>query len=182
MTDCPICSRIAEKKFVYETEDVAVMIPPEPFARGHLIVVPKAHQPIIETVPDFVVGEMFSVANTVSMAVFEGLKAHGTNIVLQNGLPAGQRYPHAAISVIPRYDKDGLPLMWKPKTLGPDDFADIEIKMKEESKSIGPFQKERPKMIEQPREEPPKAEPPKEESKDESEEMDYRIASLIRIP
>mgnify|MGYP001614905540 CR=1 FL=1 len=179
MSDCKICQMIAERKdFVYETPDLAAFISPSPAAPGHIIIAPKVHAPIIEMVPDPVVGELFAAANIVSMSVFEGLKAHGTNILIQNGVPAGQKFPHVFLSVIPRREKDGLALAWQPKTMSPEELASLENKLKEESRSIGPFQEEKPKGIEEPK----KPEPVKSNDESPPLEEDIFTRQLRRIP
>lgn len=180
MSDCKICQMMqARKDLVYETPDLAAFISPSPAVPGHIILAPKVHAPIIELVPDHIVGELFAAANTISMSVFEGLKAHGTNILIQNGVPAGQKFPHVFLSIIPRREKDGLALAWQPKTMSPEELAGLEGRLKGESGSIGPFQKEKPKVIEEPKKPEPK---PKEENSQPVEEEDIFTRQLRRIP
>ena len=159
---------------IYEDESLIAMLSSTPATLGHIVVAPKQHAPIIEMVPDWIVGDLFTVANTMSTAVFEGLKAQGTNILVQNGIPAGQSVPHAHLSVIPRRENDGLPLMWQPRPIGPEELAQLETKLKDESKNIGPFQKSKPKPVEEKKPEPIREEQPGEEN--------YQLRQLRRIP
>ncbi len=154
---------------LFEDDKVFAMISPEPVAPGHVIVLPKAHAPIFEAVPDFVVGDMFKVANKVGVAVFESLGAQGTNVLVQNGPTAGQRHNHAMVHVIPRFENDNLEIGWNPKAADEGELSDLEKSIKDETKNVGLFEKEKPKPIEM--------EKPKEMAKE-----DYRTKFLRRIP
>jgi len=173
MSDCTFCDLIQKKvNKLYEDDKLFVMMSPEPAAPGHVVVLPKAHAPILEAVPDFVVGEMFKVANKVGVAVFEGLGAQGTNILVQNGSPAGQKHNHVMLHVLPRGEGDNLPLTWNPQSVAEDVLTNVEGQIKDETKNIGLFEKEKEKPIEM--------DAPEEVK--ESAEEDYRIKNLKRIP
>jgi len=170
MSKCTYCQLIEKKNnMLFENEKIFVMLSPEPVALGHVLVLPKAHAPVIEAVPDFVVGEMFNVANKVGVAVFEGLGAHGTNILVQNGPTAGQTQNHTMINVIPRFENDNAKLDWTPKPSNDDDLSTMEGKIKDEAKGVGSFEREKPKPVE--------LEKPKE-----LKEEDQRLKALRRIP
>jgi histidine triad (HIT) family protein len=74
---------------------------------GHTFIIPKSHYPIIEQVPDEDIGQLFSLANKVSVALFDLIGAEGTNIFVSNGIPAGQTVAHFLINVVPRKQNDG---------------------------------------------------------------------------
>jgi len=167
---CTFCQLIQQKaNMLYETEKVFAMLSPEPAALGHVVVMPKEHAPILEKVPDFVVSDMFKIANKIGVAVFEGIGAHGTNILVQNGPTAGQKHNHTMIHVVPRSENDNLPLGWTPKAAGDDELASVESSLKEATASVGTFEHEKPKPLELPKEEIVKEEDP-------------RLKALRRIP
>jgi histidine triad (HIT) family protein len=132
-------------------------------------VVPKEEYPILEQTPDFVVAEMFVVANRVAMALFEALGVQGTTMLVQNGTGAGQSLPHAIVHIIPRNENDGLPLQWQPKQLDEESMSTVEIKLKEEAKQVGVFERETAKPVEEKKAEEVKGE-------------DYRMKALRRVP
>ncbi len=169
---CDICELIKKKKgLLYEDEQIAILLAPKPTVPGHIILAPKNHAAILEQVPDFVIGKLFDKANKVSIAVFETLGAEGTNIIVNNGLAAGQTTNHFLLNVIPRRENDGLNLLWQPKQLSEEEMSTIELKLKDESKGIGVFEKEKEK--------------PKEEKKPEKideEEENYLLKQLERLP
>jgi histidine triad (HIT) family protein len=149
------------------------MLAPKPAAIGHIIIVPRAHYPILEQVPDFIISDLFIKANKVSVALFEGLGAHGTNIIVQNGIAAGQKSAHLIIHIIPRTENDSLDFAWKPRQLNEEEMSTVEIQMKEAASGIGGFQSEEAKPIE--------AEAKVEKIKAGKEE-NYMVKQLERIP
>ena len=98
-----------------------------------------------EPVPDKEVGRLFQVSNKISTAIFESLGVQGTNIFVANGIPAGQTVAHFTINVIPRRENDGINLQWQPKQLSEEEMSTIELKLKEQTKNIGHFEKEEKK-------------------------------------
>ena len=156
---------------IHQTEHVVVLLPEKPAAPGHVIITPIEKAPILESVPDLVIGEMALIANKFSIALFEGLRAGGTNIIMQNGVPAGQTKPQAHIHVIPRREGDGLPLEWDPQQLPPDKIQHLAEQIKKEASGIGVFKKEPAKPLEEDK--------PEEINSDES---NYLIKQLRRIP
>ena len=160
---------------LYEDEKTVVMLSDTPSAYGHLLVIPKQHYPIIEQVPDFVVDHVFRIANKVSIAAFEALHVQGTNMLVNNGIAAGQDSAHFMVHILPRKEGDGLNLQWAPKQLGEEEMATVELQLKEEAKKIGQFQKEKQAPIEL------KKESEKIEAK-QGEEESYLIRKWRRIP
>ncbi|PIN74484.1 HIT family protein [Candidatus Woesearchaeota archaeon CG10_big_fil_rev_8_21_14_0_10_37_12] len=162
MTDCQFCNFIEQKTNVlFSDESVVVMLSPQPVAGGHLLVLPKKHAPIIEVVPDDVVGRLFSAANKAGVAVFEALGAQGTNILVQNGPSAGQVYNHVLLHVIPRFEGDSVELLWTPKQASEDELSQIAEKL---------TQKETVNVEK------------KKDASDDVSEDDLRVKHLLRIP
>ncbi len=172
--NCAICELKKSKELLYEDKDVFAVLSPEPATFGHIIVAPKKHYQIIEQIPDYEFGYLFNIANKLSTAVFEGIGAQGTNIIIQNGVEAGQDIPHVAIHIIPRRENDGLNFEWAPKQLTEEQMSTVELQLKEGAKDIGGFQKEE------------KAEPIKLDKKPQklelSDQENYLIKQLRRIP
>jgi len=149
---CIICQIVGGKipsKKIYEDEDCVAILDVNGANPGHSFVIPKEHHPIMERVPDFLVGKLFSVANKVSSAIFESLAIHGTNIFVANGISAGQKVAHFMIHVIPRIEKDRVNLQWTPKQLSEEEMSTVELKLKDSSKDIGYFEKKEPKKAPQ---------------------------------
>ena len=156
---------------LFEGKHVVALVSPSPSVPGHIWVVPKQEFATLDQTPDFVVAEMAVVANRMSMALFEGLGAQGTNVVVQNGASAGQPIPYVMTHVIPRAEKDNINLTWQPKQLDEEEMSTIELKLKEATKNVGIFEKEKAKPI---------VEEKAKEMKADSD--DYKLRQLRRIP
>ena len=145
---CIVCDIIEGKipsKKVYEDELAVAVIDINGANPGHCFVIPKNHYPIIEQVPDNEIARLFQVSNKVSSAIFDSLGAQGTNIFVANGIPAGQTIAHVTINVIPRKTNDGISFQWQPKQLDEEEISTVELKLKEQTKNIGHFEKEEKK-------------------------------------
>jgi histidine triad (HIT) family protein len=176
-TSCALCQEIQKgKEKIYEDDIAYAVLHPKPASLGHLVVFPKKHYQIVEQIPDYEFGHLMAVVNKISTAAFEGAGAQGTNIIIQNGLAAGQAIPHVSVHIIPRRENDGLVFQWDTKQLAEEEMSTVELQLKEETKNIGAFQKT------------PKAEPIKLEKKSEkvspelSDQENYLIKQLRRIP
>ena len=173
MSSCKLCEMDREG-LIYEDKDVAAVISKEPASLGHIILYPKKHYPIIEQIPDYEFAHLFHIANKLSVAVFETIGCQGTNIIIQNGVAAGQTIPHVSVHIIPRKEEDGLNFEWDTKKLSEEEMSTVELKVKEETDKIGGFEKEKRKEV-------IKLDKKKTE-KISSEEENYLIKQLRRIP
>lgn len=172
---CLVCQIVENKipsKRVYEDEVAIAVLDVNGSNPGHCFVIPKSHYPIIEHVPDAEIGRLFQVSNKISSAIFESLGAQGTNIFVANGIPAGQTVAHFMINVIPRKENDGINLQWQPKQLDEEEISTIELKLKEQTKNIGYFEKEEKK---------PRVQAPKQAAFSEDEE-EYFVRQMRRLP
>jgi len=93
------------------------------------------------------IAHLSKITNKISIAVFEALQAKGTNILIQNGITAGQKTNHFMIHIIPRKENDGLDFQWQPKQLNQEQMSTIELNLKEATKGIGDFEKEEKKPV-----------------------------------
>lgn len=173
--DCILCQIISGEvpsKKIYEDDSMLAVLDVNGSSPGHCFIMPKEHHTILEQVPDQLIGSMFAVANKISSAVFESLNIQGTNIFIENGVAAGQNIAHFIIQVIPRNDNDGVNLQLQPKQLSEEEMSTVELKLKEETKDIGYFEKAEKK----------KAAAKREPEEIIDDEEDYLIKSLRRIP
>ena len=128
MNECEFCSLMGkEENRVYEDDKSAAVLYPKPAVLGHIIVFAKEHTTIIEQTPDYIVAHLAKIANRISTALFDALKSQGTNIIIANGLAAGQTTPHFAINIIPRLVNDGLSFNWQPRQVKEEAMDTIEL-------------------------------------------------------
>ena len=131
-TSCPYCA-IAEGKIqarkVYEDENLIGALEINPANRGHVVLFPKRHYEILNQMED--VGHLFNVAKRISGAVFEVMKADGTNIIVSNGAVAGQMIPHVAVHIVPRFKDDKFKLGWEKADIKDKEMDKIRDKVYE---------------------------------------------------
>ena len=173
---CQIVEGNVPSKKVFEDDSLLAVLDINGANPGHCFIMPKEHYPIIEQVPDEEIGKIFNVANKISSAVFETLRAQGTNIFVANGIPAGQTVAHFMVNVIPRFEKDGINLQWQPKQLDEEEMSTVELKLKEQAKNIGSFQAEGKKEAAY------EEHFAKSPAADEDEEDDYFSRQMRRVP
>jgi histidine triad (HIT) family protein len=181
---CNYCDIISGKRktaLLYQDDKLMAFMAEQPATIGHMIVLPKKHLPIFEASTDEDAEKIFKVANKASIALFEAIKCEGTNILINNGIDAGQEEPHFSINLIARREGDGLSFEWAPKQLSEEEMASVEIQLKEE------LSKKEPKA--EPAEEKTESKEGKKEDKTDAEEsstMDkeenYLIKQLKRMP
>ncbi len=173
---CHICDIIQNrKKVLYEDEKVAAFLSERPAMLGHVVIASKEHYTIVEQVPDYITGHAFVVANKISIIIFEVLKAQGTNVIVTNGVVAGQKSPHFLINVIPRFQNDNINLKWQPKQLTEEEMSTAELQIKEQTKNIGGFEKEAAEAVEI-------KEIPKEVIAEKEGKENYLLKQIKRIP
>jgi diadenosine tetraphosphate (Ap4A) HIT family hydrolase len=121
------------KEIIIQDEDIIVLTPKRAITPGHVIITTVNEYHILEEVPPAIISKMFQISNKLSSVLFDTLKCHGTNILIQNGTSAGQINARISVNVIPRFDKDNLLLEWTPTAVEPEKlqiaqtkFADVE--------------------------------------------------------
>ena len=131
MTECDVCKIVNNKEafhVIYEDEICFALLHESPAVPGHTMVIPKTHTTIIEELDDKIVEHLFVVCNKVSTILFDKLGAHGTNVIVNNGIDAGQDLPHVVINVLPRSENDGLDFEWTPKQSGQQVLESLQKK------------------------------------------------------
>src|SRR3989344_66290 len=122
---CDIIERKNASEIIYEDNEVIVAIKDLVLPPGKITIFPKEHFTILELVPEHILEKCVSIANKVSIAIFDSLGCQGTNFLVQNGLGAGQIVPHFSIEIIPRIENDNLDLRWDTKPLPEDEMETI---------------------------------------------------------
>jgi len=108
---CPFCKivkgEIASKK-IYEDNLLLGILDINPAAKGHVLLMPKEHYPIMPFLPHETFTALFEKAHAIADAIQKGILATGINIFIANGAAAGQQSQHFMIHLIPRESRDIL--------------------------------------------------------------------------
>lgn len=129
---CPYCDIIKDIEAVklYEDDLATAILHKTPVTAGHILLMPKEHFTILEQVPDDIVKHLSFLCNKLVNALIHSLKVEGANILIDNGVAAGQEMPHFAINIIPRRSNDGLSFEWQPRQISENDMNLAEKQLK----------------------------------------------------
>lgn len=112
--DCVFCTLVAEMPdhveywpMPHRSVGVVQFAPLNPVTPGHMLFVPTEHVPDAAASP-----EAASVAMEAAAQYCKGMSA---NIITSIGTAATQSVFHLHVHVVPRKDRDGLPLPWTPQ-------------------------------------------------------------------
>lgn len=105
---CQLISGSKESYKVYEDDKVLAILDIAPANKGHVLLIPKMHYPIMPAVPEDILNHLFKIAQGISQALLKAMLVSGTNIFVANGAFAGQQIPHFVVHIIPREKDDGI--------------------------------------------------------------------------
>ncbi len=110
MPDCIFCEILAGRipaEVVHESPGAVAFLDVFPAARGHVLVVPRAHAPTLTDLDDSAVGDLFLAVKAVQARVQRALRPSGMNVGWNHGRAAGQHVDHLHVHVIPRFEGGG---------------------------------------------------------------------------
>lgn len=116
MTDCVFCKlrdgQIPSMK-IFEDDKTLTFMDINPLNSGHCLVITKNHAAtLFEAEMDDLQAAIAS-AQRVALAIRDGLKPDGLNLLQANGAAAFQSVPHFHLHLIPRWNNDGKGFDWK---------------------------------------------------------------------
>lgn len=110
--DDPFC-RIARGEepayFVYEDDDLMVILDHMPARFAHSLVVTKGHYAAVEDVPPRLLAKAWLVASALARYLRREAGAVGVNVITNSGAPARQVVFHFHVHVIPHWPDEPEP-------------------------------------------------------------------------
>lgn len=97
---CKIASGQIKARTVLETKKSLAFLDAFPLAKGHTLVIPKAHYEKIQQMPEQDNADLFEAVNK-AVAKVDTLTG-ATLVAVHNGKAAGQEIPHIHVHLIPR--------------------------------------------------------------------------------
>lgn len=128
---CKIAKGDIPSATVYEDRSFRVFMDVNPASRGHCLIVPREHFDNIYDLDGETAGRLFSLATGIARALKKALGCDGINIVSNNGAAAGQTVMHFHLHLIPRFEGDGVGLLWKPREVSQEELEELRMKIKE---------------------------------------------------
>lgn len=135
---CKIISGEIEGKQVYSDEEIHIILDIRPAVKGHLLVMPKEHYPIMPLLPPETFKHLFGMLPQIVNVQKKAMIMTGANICIANGAVAGQQSPHFLYHVIGRDNQDSNhQYYFQAKTINED----------EQQKAIGLIKNNLPIMM-----------------------------------
>jgi histidine triad (HIT) family protein len=116
MTDCVFCKlrdgQIPSMK-IFEDDKTLAFMDINPLNSGHCLVITKTHAANLFEAELDDLQAAIATAQRVALAIRDGLKPDGLNMLQANGAAAFQSVPHFHLHLIPRWNNDGKGFDWK---------------------------------------------------------------------
>ena len=106
--DCIFCRIVSGEvpcSRVYETGSSLAFLDAFPLARGHTLVIPKAHSARVQDMSRDECSDLFEAVRVVASRM--GGLAPSSLVAVHNGREAGQEVPHVHVHLVPRSEGDG---------------------------------------------------------------------------
>lgn len=126
---CQIIEGKVQSKKIYEDDKVIALLDINPANPGHTLLLTKEHYSIMPQIPDDVVAHVFMVVKSLSNSMLKSIDAHGTNVIVANGIEAGQRAQHFIAHVIPRKENDGVNFILPQREMGQNEIEMVGNKL-----------------------------------------------------
>ncbi|MCI0365665.1 MAG: HIT family protein [Phycisphaerales bacterium] len=102
---------------VYEDDRVLAFLDIGPLSPGHTLVIPKERKAHLHQLSDDAAAAIGRVLPRICRAVLQATGATAYNVLQNNGSSAHQLVMHVHFHIIPKFERDGLGIGWKPGKL-----------------------------------------------------------------
>ena len=126
---CQIISGKIQAKKIYEDGHAVAILDINPANPGHILLLTKEHYSIMPQIPEDEITHVFMLAKSLSNSMLRSIDAQGTNIIVANGIAAGQRAQHFMAHIIPRKENDGVNFVLPKKTIDQSEIEEIGNKI-----------------------------------------------------
>jgi histidine triad (HIT) family protein len=117
---------------VLETDHAIAFLDINPVNRGHVLVVPRAHHRNLTELPEELAAHVGSLLPRLCRAVRAATGADGLNVIVNNGLAAGQTVDHGHWHIIPRFHDDPVDWPWPHSEYVGDELAQMRFRIERE--------------------------------------------------
>jgi histidine triad (HIT) family protein len=94
----------------------------------HILIIPKKHYSLFETIPKPVLTDLFMLAQKTVQVLKQSHQ--GCNLLINNGKAAGQLVHHCHLHIVPRDPKDHIHIeQWKRVHLSKEAFATLSYQL-----------------------------------------------------
>ena len=132
---CDIVNHNAHAEVLYDNENVLSFLDINPVNFGHTLVITKKHYDDFLSVPKDELDHVIRAVQEISNVIQNKLNCDGFNIVINNGIAAGQTVTHFHFHIIPRYHNDDFRFKLNLKKYSDNLMKEYADKIRAELKS-----------------------------------------------
>ena len=120
---CNLANRVMNTYTVYENDNLNVFLDLFPYSEGHLLILPKAHYESLDDLPEDLLCEIMSCAQTMMKALKKAFDIENIIVLQNNGDINSLKHYH--LHLVP-HDKDhDLSTLYDPKVHDANDEATL---------------------------------------------------------
>jgi histidine triad (HIT) family protein len=134
---CKIALGHLPASIVLETDDAVAFLDIHPVNKGHVLLLPKTHHANLIELPEPLAAHTGSLLPRLCRAVQKATGADGLNVIVNNGIAAGQTIDHGHWHIIPRYNGDSVDWPWPHSEYLGDELGQMRFAIERELKSHG---------------------------------------------
>ena len=116
---------------VFEDEHVFAFLDISPLSKGHTLVVPKESKAFLHELSDESAAAIGRALPRLCRAVLKATGARDYNVLQNNGAAAHQAVFHVHFHIIPRFEREGLGIVWNAGQLSKETAKDLVEAMRE---------------------------------------------------
>jgi histidine triad (HIT) family protein len=131
---CKIVHGTIPSAKILETAEAIAFLDINPVNRGHTLIVPKGHYPHVSEVPDEIAAATGSLLPRLCRAIKSATGADGLNVIVNNGLAAGQTIDHCHWHIIPRFVDDAVNWPWPHSAYAGGELEQMKSRIERELK------------------------------------------------
>ncbi len=116
---------------IFEDEHVFAFLDISPLSKGHTLVVPKEPKAFLHELSDESAAAIGRALPRLCRAVLKATGAKDYNVLQNNGSAAHQAVFHVHFHIIPRFEREGLGIVWNAGQLSKETAKDLVEAMRE---------------------------------------------------
>jgi histidine triad (HIT) family protein len=117
---------------ILESAEAVAFLDIHPVNPGHTLLVPKAHHAHLGELSDAVAAATGLLLPRLCRAITAATGAHGLNVIVNNGLAAGQTIDHCHWHIIPRFHDDSVKWPWPHCEYVGDELGQMKFRIERE--------------------------------------------------
>jgi histidine triad (HIT) family protein len=129
---CKIAQGQIPSARVLESAEAVAFLDINPVNPGHTLLVPKAHYVRLSQLPGDIAAHVGSLLPRLCQAVAAATGADGLNVIMNNGVAAGQTIDHCHWHIIPRFQDDAVNWPWPHTTYAGDELNQLRFRIEHE--------------------------------------------------